>query len=102
MIDPTGFNEPVPWIEEKVESILDQDRVRQFMDAGRDHEDAPVARCRRVVLDGYLDGVVDGYVRQCCHDEDVPGVAKAEQEIGYDGCYPKWEADEPCIGYIGR
>jgi len=78
IIDPTGFNEPVPWIVEKVESILDQDRVRQFMDAGRDHEDAPVARCRRVVLDGYLDGVVDGYVQQHYDNEDVPGVAEAE------------------------
>ncbi|KAH2530950.1 hypothetical protein KXW97_000753 [Aspergillus fumigatus] len=55
----------------------DQERVAEYMGV------VEGVGCRRVVLDEYLDGVVDGYQRRYCQDADAG-------EQACDGCDPDW------------
>jgi hypothetical protein len=57
--------------EEEEEEEEEKQLVQRYMEGGG---------CRRVVLDGYLDGTVDGYQRRWCGD------ASAEQAC--DQCNP--------------
>ncbi|KAF9882584.1 hypothetical protein FE257_006232, partial [Aspergillus nanangensis] len=57
IIQPAGWDSMAPWMEGVPEDEIQQ--VQQYMEA----------RCRRQVLDRYLDGWVDGQQRQDCHDE---------------------------------
>ncbi|CEL11232.1 hypothetical protein ASPCAL14335 [Aspergillus calidoustus] len=72
-----------PW-EEAEDQDEDQDmeaqRVQRYMQAGG---------CRRVVLDEYLDGIIDGYERQRCGD--APAEA-GQEEQACDRCDPGWQA----------
>jgi helicase-like protein len=80
IIQPEGMDAPPPWMQETPSG--EQQRVDAYMSDGR---------CRRVILDGYLDGVVDGYQRRHCgdhHDGFIVG------ELPCDGCEPDWEAME--------
>lgn len=52
--------------------------VQDYMDV------VPGVGCRRYVLDGYLDGPVDGYERRYCRDENA-------EEMRCDGCNPNWQ-----------
>jgi superfamily II DNA helicase RecQ len=56
-------------------------RVVEYMESA-------VQGCRRVVLDGYLDGEIDGYYRQRCGDADAESLC--------DGCEPEWQ-DQECM-----
>jgi hypothetical protein len=51
-------------------------------------------RCRRAVLDGYLDGAIDGYTRQQCGDQDQ---RLDQPEQWCDQCNPDWAAAESVI-----
>jgi hypothetical protein len=76
MIIPTP-EPPPPWHPDQAPSMVDQAMVQRYIDAG----------CRRVELDGYLDGMVDGHVRHQCE----------AGENTCDGCQPDWEAHESVI-----
>lgn len=52
--------------------------VQDYMDV------VPGVGCRRYVLDGYLDGPVDGYERRYCRDENA-------EEMRCNGCNPNWQ-----------
>ena len=62
-----------PWMQDH--GAAEHQRVIQYMESA-------VTGCRRVALDGYLDGVVDGYERQRCGDSGA--------EAPCDGCRPDW------------
>jgi hypothetical protein len=79
ILQPAGWDAPAPWMEGV--SMEDQERVAEYMGV------VEGVGCRRGVLDQYLDGVVNGYQRQHCQDQDG-----AEQAC--DGCDPDWEARE--------
>jgi superfamily II DNA or RNA helicase len=55
-----------------------------------EYMEAAVTGCRRVILDGYLDGPIEEYQRQRCGDRVV--------ESACDGCMPNWEDQESRIG----
>lgn len=63
IIQPASREGAAPWEQEA--SVREQERVREYMQTGADQ-----CGCRRVVLDHYLDGRVDGYVREACGDSD--------------------------------
>ncbi|CEL10294.1 hypothetical protein ASPCAL13415 [Aspergillus calidoustus] len=46
--------------------------------------------CRRVDLDGNLDGIINGYERRRCGD--APAEAEEEEEQACDQCNPGWQA----------
>jgi len=54
--------------------------------------EAAVRGCRRVVLDGYLDGAMDGYQRQRCGDRVIESMC--------DGCQADWEDTESRYGSV--
>lgn len=54
--------------------------------------EAAVTGCRRVVLDGYLDGPVRGYHRQRCSDTVVKSAC--------DRCQADWQDYEPYIDTV--
>ncbi|RHZ43207.1 uncharacterized protein CDV56_101272 [Aspergillus thermomutatus] len=87
IIQPAGWDAPAPWMEGVLPE--DQERVADYMGV------VEGVGCRRVVLDWYLDGVVDGYQRQHCQDQDG-----AEQAC--DGCDPDWEGREVDPPGVGR
>lgn len=62
--------------------VEEHQRVVEYMEAA-------VTGCRRVVLDGYLDGPVGGYHRQQCGDMMV--------ESACDGCQADWQDQESQI-----
>ena len=63
IIQPDGFDEVPVWFDQNTSSEQAEfELVRQYIFG--DH------RCRRVVLDGYLDRAIDGYTRQQCGDRD--------------------------------
>lgn len=61
IIQPAGWDAPAPWMEGV--SADDQERVAEYMGV------VEGVRCHRVVLDQYLDGMVNGYQRQHCQDQ---------------------------------
>ncbi|KAH2277892.1 hypothetical protein KXV50_006304, partial [Aspergillus fumigatus] len=63
IIQPAGWDAPAPWMEGVAPE--DQERVAEYMGV------VEGVGCRRVVLDEYLDGVVDGYQRRYCQDADA-------------------------------
>jgi superfamily II DNA helicase RecQ len=67
MIIPTP-EPPAPWHPDQGPSMMDQALVQRYIDAP----------CRRVELDGYLDGIINGHVRQQC---------EASKNV-CDGCQP--------------
>ncbi|MCN0155273.1 RecQ family DEAD/DEAH box helicase [Salinispora arenicola] len=75
IIHPDGWETPDPWIH----GVADADfqLVQAYMGHG----------CRRYILDGYLDGTVDGYTRERCRDQ-------GPDELACDGCDPDWEVQE--------
>ena len=80
-----------PWDPEWAPSMTDQALVQRYMEAGEhrglgSHQQHPA--CRRVVLDEYLDGITDGYMREKCE----------HGEQACDGCDPNWEANESMVG----
>jgi len=81
IIHPDGWETPDPWIH----GVADADfqLVQAYMGHG----------CRRYILDGYLDGTVDGYTRERCRDQD-------QDELACDGCNPDWEAQEAPVSII--
>ena len=83
IVVPQLMDQIPPWFDSQPSSLLDQERVRRYMQVGEGY----MPRCRRIVLDEYLDGIIDRYVRQCCGDRDA-------QEILCDGCHGDWEAEE--------
>jgi superfamily II DNA helicase RecQ len=76
IIQLAGWDAPALWMEGVAPE--DQERVAEYMGV------VEGVRCRRVVLDQYLDGVVDGYQRRYCQDADAG-------EQACDGCDPDWE-----------
>lgn len=66
------------WMQD--EPAGEHPRVIEYIEAG-------ASGCRRVVLDGYLDGEMDGYQRQRCGDQ--------VEEAVCDGCQPEWQDHEP-------
>jgi len=80
IIQPEGVDTVPPWMKDT--PVAEQQRVDTYMSDGG---------CRRVVLDGYLDGVVDGYQRTHCRDRH-PGVGVGEAQC--DVCDPEWEVTE--------
>ncbi|KAJ5300045.1 hypothetical protein N7476_007735 [Penicillium atrosanguineum] len=87
IIQPEGFDEVPAWFDQNTDrEQAGLELVRQYI-AG-EHQ------CRRVLLDRYLDGDIDGYTRQRCGDQDGPfGV----DEQWCDQCHPDWEAAESVI-----
>ncbi|PKX88219.1 putative helicase [Aspergillus novofumigatus IBT 16806] len=79
IIQPAGWDALAPWMEGVAHE--DQERVAEYMGV------VEGIGCRWVVLDQYLDGVVDGYQRRYCQDAD-PG------EQICDGCDPNWAEPE--------
>ena len=75
IIHPGGWETPDPWLGEV--DAGEFARVQLFMGA----------QCRRYILDGYLDGTVQGYTRQQCQDQDAT-------ELACDQCDPDWAAVE--------
>ena len=67
IIQPAGLGPP-KWEAEGV-APQEIDRVECYMEP-RD------GSCRRVVLDRYLDGTVDGFTRNWCGQLDAPGIAE--------------------------
>ncbi|KAH1416812.1 hypothetical protein KXX32_009757 [Aspergillus fumigatus] len=63
IIQPAGWDAPAPWIEGVAPE--DQERVAGYIGV------VEGVGCRRVVLDQYLDRVVDGYQQQYCQDTDA-------------------------------
>jgi superfamily II DNA helicase RecQ len=80
IIQPNGIDTPPPWMQDTPSA--EQQRVDAYMSA---------SPCRRVVLDGYLDGVVDGYQRSHCGDHDHGSITG---EARCDVCDPDWEVME--------
>ncbi|KAF7174528.1 hypothetical protein CNMCM5623_007656 [Aspergillus felis] len=76
IIQPVGWDAPAPWMEGVAPE--DQEQVAEYMGV------VEGVGCQRVVLDEYLDGVVDGYQRRHCQDADA-------REQACDGCNPNWE-----------
>ncbi|KAJ5675322.1 uncharacterized protein N7477_005256 [Penicillium maclennaniae] len=65
IIQPEGFDEVPAWFDQNTDrEQAGLELVRQYI-AG-EHQ------CRRVLLDRYLDGDIDGYTRQGCGDQDGP------------------------------
>jgi superfamily II DNA or RNA helicase len=88
IIQPEGINTAPPWmVPEPTRTGLPESeeprRVYDYITAG-------VGQCRRVMLDTYLDGTVDGYQRVRCGD-GPPGL----NEAPCDRCEPGWQAIEP-------
>ncbi|PKX96293.1 uncharacterized protein P174DRAFT_509562 [Aspergillus novofumigatus IBT 16806] len=73
IIQPARWEAPAPWM--KGVAPEDQERVAEYIGV------VEGIRCRRVVLDQYLDGVVNGYQQQYYQDSDP-------REQIYDGCDP--------------
>jgi late competence protein required for DNA uptake (superfamily II DNA/RNA helicase) len=82
IIHPEGWEDPDPWIHGVAEA--DFQLVQAYMGG----------RCRRYILDQYLDGTVDGYTRERCQDRDM-------DELACDGCDPDWEAQEEPVSSPG-
>ncbi|KAL2835610.1 hypothetical protein BJX68DRAFT_273738 [Aspergillus pseudodeflectus] len=61
---------------------VEAQRVQRYIHAGG---------CRRVVLDGYLDGIIDGYERQRCGDA-------RQEEQACDRCDPGWQQAQHVAG----
>ncbi|EDN04941.1 conserved hypothetical protein [Histoplasma mississippiense (nom. inval.)] len=87
IIEPEGISAAMIWSRKDAPSLLDQKLVERYMQAGGEGGDEPMARCRRVVLDRYLDGEVEGYMRRHCGDRHTG-------ESQCDGCDAEWEARE--------
>ncbi|KKZ66219.1 hypothetical protein EMCG_08055 [[Emmonsia] crescens] len=87
IIEPEGISAAMIWSRKDVPSLLDQKLVERYMLAGSEGGDGLNPRCRRVVLDQYLDGEVEGYMREHCGDRQ-PGESQC------DGCDGEWEARE--------
>ncbi|KAH1834578.1 hypothetical protein KXV52_009093 [Aspergillus fumigatus] len=79
IIQPAGWDAPAPWMEGVAPE--DQERVAGYIGV------VEGVGCRWVVLDQYLDGVVDGYQQWYCQDADAG-------EQACDGCDPNWEGQE--------
>jgi superfamily II DNA helicase RecQ len=78
IIQPDGFDEVPIWFDPTTSvAQAEFELVRQYMVG--DHG------CRRVVLDRYLDGAINGYTRQQCGDQDQ-AFDPAEQRC--DQCDP--------------
>ncbi|PKX88401.1 uncharacterized protein P174DRAFT_426094 [Aspergillus novofumigatus IBT 16806] len=73
IIQPARWDAPAPWMEGVAHE--DQERVAEYMGV------VEGIGCRRVVLDQYLDGVVDRYQQRYCQDADP-------REQICDGCNP--------------
>ena len=73
LIQPLGWDAPAAWMREV--PVAEQDRVQGYLQAS----------CRRQVLDQYLDGAVDGDLRQNCSDHP--------DETPCDQCQPSAVAD---------
>ncbi|KAL4732889.1 P-loop containing nucleoside triphosphate hydrolase protein [Aspergillus similis] len=75
-----------------MEGNSDMERHREEDNQDKKKEEELVQRymagggCRRVVLDGYLDGIVDGYQWQQCRD--------VRAEPACDQCNPSWRVEE--------
>lgn len=63
IIQPAGWDALALWMEGVAPE--DQEQVAKYMGV------VEGVGCRRVVLDKYLDGVVDGYQRRYCQDADA-------------------------------
>jgi superfamily II DNA helicase RecQ len=72
-----GGHHPREEAEDQDQDVEAQ-RVQRYIHAGG---------CRRVVLDGYLDGIIDGYERRRCRD-----APEEEEEQACDQCDPGWQA----------
>jgi superfamily II DNA helicase RecQ len=84
IIQPEGFDEVPAWFDQNTTSEpVGLELVRRYI-FGDDG-------CRRVALDGYLDGAMDGYTRQQCGDQDQPF---HPPEQWCDQCDPDWAAAE--------
>ncbi|KAH2531107.1 hypothetical protein KXW97_000558, partial [Aspergillus fumigatus] len=86
IIQPAGWDALAPWMEGVAPK--DQEQVAEYIGV------VEGVGCRRVVLDQYLDGVVDGYQRQYCQDADP-------REQACNGCDPNWEQQEVDPGKAG-
>ena len=87
IIQPKGFDEVPAWFDQKTDrEQAGLALVRQYMFG--DHP------CRRVLLDGYLDGEIDGYTRQQCGDQDRQFGIKEQR---CDRCNPDWAVAESVI-----
>jgi superfamily II DNA helicase RecQ len=71
------------WDPEKAPSLADQGLVQRYLDVADQMRADGAPRCRRVVLDEYFDGVLDGYVRRHCRDNNA-------EESPCDACCPDW------------
>ena len=78
IIEPDGLNTPPGYLKRTPES--EQRLVHEYMGG---------EQCRRFVLDRYLDGTVDQYLRSHCGDHGVVG-----SEARCDVCDPEWFAME--------
>src|SRR5699024_8294348 len=82
IVQPAAGVDPPEWEANGLEPQV-VDRVKRYMEPGHHG-------CRRVVLDHYLDGTVDGYTRHQCGELDAPGA----EEQRCDGCIPGWRVHE--------
>jgi superfamily II DNA helicase RecQ len=71
------------WDPEKTPSLADQGLVQRYLDVANQMRADGAPRCRRVVLDEYFDGVLDGYIRRHCRDNNA-------EESPCDACCPDW------------
>ncbi|MGH3848179.1 MAG: DEAD/DEAH box helicase, partial [Pseudonocardiaceae bacterium] len=87
IIQPDGFDEVPAWFDQNTpREQAGFELVRRYIMAGD--------QCRRAVLDRYLDGATDGYIRGQCGDHDR-AFGVVEQRC--DQCDPDWEAAESVI-----
>ncbi|PKX88453.1 putative helicase [Aspergillus novofumigatus IBT 16806] len=86
IIQPAGWDAPAPWMEGVAPK--DQEQVAEYMGM------VEGIGCRRVVLDQYLDGVVDGYQQRYYQDADAG-------EQACDRCDPDWEGREVDPARVG-
>jgi hypothetical protein len=59
----------------------DQALVQRYLDVAHQIRADGAQRCRSVVVDEYFDGVMDGYVRRYCRDDNA-------EEMPCDACCP--------------
>ncbi|KAJ5571339.1 hypothetical protein N7535_004999 [Penicillium sp. DV-2018c] len=84
IIQPAQLDQTPPWFEQATPDQREGfELIRNYM--------LRANPCRRVLLDKYLDGVIDGYSRQKCQDQD-----HSEQRC--DLCHPDWDdAQSPAV-----
>lgn len=93
IIQPKGMDSAPPWMiseptRTSIHETAEQQRLYEYITAG-------VGQCRRVMLDIYLDGTVDGFQRVRCGDR-----LAGSDEAACDRCRPRTQVIEPIISQI--